>query len=138
MIFFFILITYLLDIVLILKGEILSWSLVGVKGLKLVFVVVAGYSPVGYNPMSPCQRVSPSNVRSPLYAGSSGGLQANSPYMNSPEHAASLRLMASSPHTLKAQSHPVPYPQFSGTAQGAHNTARQPRCMYTHTHVSEL
>ena len=110
----------------------------GVKGLKLVFVIVAGYSPVGYNPMSPRQRVSPSNVRSPLYAGSPGGLQANSPYMNSPEHAASLRLMASSPHTLKAQSHPVPYPQFSGTAQGAHNTARQPRCMYTHIHVSEL
>ena len=32
--FFFILITYLVDIVLILWGEILSWSLMGVKGLK--------------------------------------------------------------------------------------------------------
>ena len=32
--FFFILITYLVDIVLILKGEIMSWSLMGVKGLK--------------------------------------------------------------------------------------------------------
>ena len=31
--FFFILITYLVDIVLILKGAILSWSLMGVKGL---------------------------------------------------------------------------------------------------------
>ena len=33
LIFFFILITCLLDIVLILKGEILSWSLMGVKGV---------------------------------------------------------------------------------------------------------
>ena len=33
-IFFFIRITYLVDIVLILQGEILSWSLMGVKGLK--------------------------------------------------------------------------------------------------------
>ena len=32
-IFFFILITYLVDIVLILKGEILSWSFMGVKKL---------------------------------------------------------------------------------------------------------
>ena len=34
MIFFFILITCLLDIVLILWGEILSWSVMGVKGLR--------------------------------------------------------------------------------------------------------
>ena len=34
LIFFFILITYLVDIVLILYGEILSWSLMGVKGSK--------------------------------------------------------------------------------------------------------
>ena len=33
-IFFFILITHLVDIVLILYGEILSWSLMEVKGLK--------------------------------------------------------------------------------------------------------
>ena len=33
LIFFFILITYLLDLVLILWGEILSWSLMGVKEL---------------------------------------------------------------------------------------------------------
>ena len=32
--FFFILITCLIDVVLILKGEILSWSLVGNIGLK--------------------------------------------------------------------------------------------------------
>ena len=32
LIFFFILITYVVDIVLILQGEILSWSLMGVKG----------------------------------------------------------------------------------------------------------
>ena len=35
LIFFFILITYLVDIVLILKGEILSWSLIRVKGLMM-------------------------------------------------------------------------------------------------------
>ena len=35
MIIFFILITCLLDIVLILRGEILSWSLMGVKGLRV-------------------------------------------------------------------------------------------------------
>ena len=34
LIFFFILITYLVDILLILKGEILSWLLMGVKGLR--------------------------------------------------------------------------------------------------------
>ena len=34
LIFSFILVTYLVDIVLILAGEILSWSLVRVKGLK--------------------------------------------------------------------------------------------------------
>ena len=34
LIFFFILVTHLVDIVLILKGEILSWSLMGVKGLS--------------------------------------------------------------------------------------------------------
>ena len=33
MIYFFTLIPYLLDTVLILLGEILSWSLMGVKGL---------------------------------------------------------------------------------------------------------
>ena len=35
-IFSIILITCLLDIVLISKGEILSWSLMGVKGLKIL------------------------------------------------------------------------------------------------------
>ena len=35
-IFFFILITYLVDIVLIFLGEILSWSLMGVKGLTTI------------------------------------------------------------------------------------------------------
>ena len=45
LIFFFVLITYLIDIVLISKGEILSWSLMRVKGLlnnyfKLVNIVI--------------------------------------------------------------------------------------------------
>ena len=31
---FFVLITYVVDIVLVLLGEILSWSLMGVKGLN--------------------------------------------------------------------------------------------------------
>ena len=35
-IFFFILVTYLVDIVLIFQGEILSWSLMGVKGLTSI------------------------------------------------------------------------------------------------------
>ena len=35
LLFFFILITYLVDIVLILYGENLSWSLMGVKGLSV-------------------------------------------------------------------------------------------------------
>ena len=38
--FFFILNTCLLDIVLILQGEILSWSLMGVKGSKGLTVLV--------------------------------------------------------------------------------------------------
>ena len=33
LLFFFILITYLIDILLILLGEVLSWSLMGIKGL---------------------------------------------------------------------------------------------------------
>ena len=37
LIFLFILITYLVDIVLILLGEILSWSLMGVKELTLIW-----------------------------------------------------------------------------------------------------
>ena len=35
LLFFFILITYLVDIVLMLYGENLSWSLIGVKGLSV-------------------------------------------------------------------------------------------------------
>ena len=37
LIFFLILITYLVDIVLILQGEILSMSLIGVKGLMVMW-----------------------------------------------------------------------------------------------------
>ena len=43
LIFFFILITCLLDIVLILEGEILSCSLMGVKGLSQVAHLARGY-----------------------------------------------------------------------------------------------
>ena len=39
LIFFFILITYLVDIVLILLGEILFWSLMGVEGFKYNYQV---------------------------------------------------------------------------------------------------
>ena len=44
MIFFFILITCLLDIVLILQGEILSWSLVGIKRLTSFDLEVVHHS----------------------------------------------------------------------------------------------
>ena len=39
-IYFFTLITYLVDIVLILSGEILSWSLMRVKGLSFIPVLM--------------------------------------------------------------------------------------------------
>ena len=42
LIFFFILITYLVDIVLIMYGEILPWSLMGVKGL-ITYVLFVFY-----------------------------------------------------------------------------------------------
>ena len=40
LIFFFILVTYLVDIVVILYGKILSWSLMGVKGLTLLVQIL--------------------------------------------------------------------------------------------------
>ena len=40
LIFFFILVSYLVDIVSILYGEILSWSPVGVKGLKDMWMII--------------------------------------------------------------------------------------------------
>ena len=86
--------------------------------------------------MSPRQRVSPTKVRSPLYAGSPGALQAQSPYrhatlqQNSPDHVAGLHQMPSSPRTFTAQSHPTQYPQYSGTTQGSHSSTAQPRRMY--------
>ena len=40
LIFFFILITYLVDIVLILWGEILVWSHMGVKGLNIWLIFI--------------------------------------------------------------------------------------------------
>ena len=40
LIYLFILITYLVDIVLILSGEILSWSLMGVEGLIILTELV--------------------------------------------------------------------------------------------------
>ena len=40
LIFFFILVTYLVDIVVILYGKILSWSLMGVKGITLLVQIL--------------------------------------------------------------------------------------------------
>ena len=40
LIFFFILITYLIGILLILSGEILSWSLTGVKGVTKIMAAI--------------------------------------------------------------------------------------------------
>ena len=48
LIFFFILITYLIDIVLILWGEILPWSLMGVKGL-ITYVLFVFYHNVSFS-----------------------------------------------------------------------------------------
>ena len=42
-IFFFTLITYLVDIVLILLGEILSWSFMGIKGLIQIAKMKASF-----------------------------------------------------------------------------------------------
>ena len=48
LIFFFIFITCLVDIVLILLGEILSWSLMGVRGLTVIKIcVLHGYYSIG-------------------------------------------------------------------------------------------
>ena len=41
LIFSFILDTYLVDIVLILLGKILSWSLMGVNGLNWILTIIA-------------------------------------------------------------------------------------------------
>ena len=43
LIFFFLPITYLVDIVLILLGEILFWSLMGVKGLNLLTEILLNH-----------------------------------------------------------------------------------------------
>ena len=40
LIFFFILITYLVDIVLVLLGEILSWSLMGVIIIIIIIIII--------------------------------------------------------------------------------------------------
>ncbi|XP_078354070.1 nipped-B-like protein isoform X1 [Oculina patagonica] len=91
-----------------------------------------GFSPVGYNHMSPHQRVSPTKVRSPMYAGSPGALQPQSPYRHaalqqSPPDQAGPRQMASSPHQFPVQNHAVPYSPYSGTPQGAHSSAGHSR-----------
>ncbi|KAJ7372541.1 hypothetical protein OS493_019050 [Desmophyllum pertusum] len=93
-----------------------------------------GFSPVGYNHMSPHQRASPTKVRSPLYAGSPGALQPHSPYRHAalqhspPDQVGGPRQMASSPRTFAVQNHAAPgYPPYSGTTQVAHSSPGHPR-----------
>lgn len=90
---------------------------------------VVGFSPVGYNHMSPHHRVSPTKVRSPLYAGSPGPLQAHSPYRHAtpqhspPDQGGGPHQMASSPHQFAVQNHAASYSPYHGTAQGPHSSA---------------
>lgn len=83
--------------------------------------------------MSPHQRVSPTKVRSPLYAGSPGARQAHSPYQRAtpqhspPDQGASPHQMASSPHQFAVQNHAAPYSPYHGTAQGSHSSTGQLR-----------
>ena len=78
--------------------------------------------------MSPHHRVSPTKVRSPLYAGSPGALQAHSPYQHAtsqhspPDQGVGPHQMASSPHQFAVQNHATPYSPYHGTAQGPHST----------------
>ena len=60
LIFVFILITCLHDVVMILLGEVLSWSLIGVKGLNkkmhfILFITISSCSNVG--PMSVSEKL---------------------------------------------------------------------------------
>lgn len=92
-----------------------------------------GFSPVGFNHMSPHHRVSPTKVRPPLYAGSPGALQPHSPYQRTtpqhspPDQGASPHQMASSPHQFAVQNHIAPYSPYCGTAQGSHSSTGQLR-----------
>ena len=78
--------------------------------------------------MSPHHRVSPTKVRSPLYAGSPGALQAHSPYRRAtpqqspPDQSAGPHQMASSPHQIAVQNHAAPYSPYHGTVQGSHSS----------------
>lgn len=119
---------------------ILGWHYVTVVILLLLktnvsLTNVAGFSPVGYNHMSPHQRVSPTKVRSPMYAGSPGALQPHSPYRHaalqqSPPDQVGPHQMASSPHQFAVQNPTAPYSPYSGTTQAAHNSAGQPRGVF--------
>ena len=88
---------------------------------------------MGFNHMSPHHRVSPTKVRSPLYAGSPGALQPHSPYQRTtpqhspPDQGASPHQMASSPHQFAVQNHIAPYSPYCGTAQGSHSSTGQLR-----------
>ena len=94
------------------------------------------FSPVSYNHVSPHQRVSPTKVRSPLYAGSPGAVQPQSPYRHAlqhspPDHMGTVRQMASSPHQTAVQNQPTAYPPYAGITQAVHSTTGQPMGMYS-------
>lgn len=89
------------------------------------------FSPVSYNRLSPHQRVSPAKVRSPMYAGSPGSIQPQSPYRHAlqhspPDHVGVVRQMALSPHQMTVQNQSAGYLPYSGMTQGGQSSNAQP------------
>lgn len=77
------------------------------------------YSPAGYNHFTNHHRVSPTKVRSPLYAGSPGSAQPQSPYQQALQHSPSdhvgrVHQMTSGPHQVTIQNRPTAYSQYTG------------------------
>lgn len=87
---------------------------------KVTAVFLSAYSPAGYSHVANHHRVSPSKVRSPLYAGSPGSAQPQSPYQQALQHSPSdhvnrVHQMASSQHQVAIQSRsPVACSSYSG------------------------
>ncbi|KAK2556654.1 Nipped-B-like protein B [Acropora cervicornis] len=90
------------------------------------------YSPAGYGHVGNHHRVSPSKVRSPLYAGSPGSAQPQSPYQQALQHSPSdhvnrVHQMASSQHQVAIQSRsPVACSSYSGRMSTAQQNSGNP------------
>lgn len=93
---------------------------------KVTSVFVTAYPPADYNHVANHHRVSPSNVRSPLYTGSPGSAQPQSSYQQalqpSPsDHVNRVHQMASSQHQVAIQSRSsVACSSYSGRMSTAH------------------